>query len=424
MSKPARLDLLQIFRYFTGMAMFYFAVTVVFTAIQTGEGDSLTQVQAYVNFGTSLIQLIYLSIPWIRIKLRGLFLPIALVNATVVPIFSNLIYLVDPYEDIWNIITRSWLLLPILIVPIVLIAWQYKFRYVVLIVIFSTYVELFVLVPHIDMISIDAFLILGGPLIRAFSFGTIGLIVNRLVALQYLQRKELILANVRLSEHTQTLEQLATSRERNRLARELHDTLAHTLSGQAVNLEAIKLMIPTNQNDVHQMLDKSLANTRAGLAETRRALKALRSQRLDDLGLQKAIKKIASDSASIGDFYLSVNIPDPLPELTPDAEQCIYRITQEALENIIRHSKADNVEVILEQTDDHLLLSITDDGVGFDAQNVDLSDKLGIRGMRERADLIGGNFRILSNLKTGTTVRFSLPIFWTTMKYHESINLR
>ena len=164
--------------------MFYFAVTVIFTAIQTGEGDSLTQVQAYLNFGTNLLQLDYLSIPWLRRKLRNIFLPIALVNATVVPIFSNLIYLADPQENIWTIITRSWLLLPILIVPIVLIAWQYRFRYVILIVIFSTYVELFVLIPHINRVNVDALLILGGPLIRAFSFGTIGLIVNRLVTVQ------------------------------------------------------------------------------------------------------------------------------------------------------------------------------------------------------------------------------------------------
>jgi signal transduction histidine kinase len=226
-SKTNRLDLLQIFRYFTGMAMVYFAAMVVFTAIQTGEGDSLTQVQAYVNFGTNLILLIYLSIPWLWRKLRGLYLPTALVYSTVVPIFSNLIYLADPYENIWNTITRSWVLLPILMVPIVLIAWQYKFRYVVLIVVFSTYVELFVLIPHFNMVNVDALLILGGPLIRAFSFGTIGLIVNRLVAVQQTQRKELILANIRLSEHSQTLEQLATSRERNRLSRELHDSMIY-----------------------------------------------------------------------------------------------------------------------------------------------------------------------------------------------------
>ncbi len=392
--------------------MAYFAVTVIVTAIQTGEGDSLTQVQAYVNFGTNLLLFIYLSIYWVRRKLRTFYLPIALVYATVVPIFSNLIYLADPYESIWNIITRSWLLLPILIVPIVLIAWQYKYRYVILIVIFSTYVELFVLIPHISMINIDAFLILGGPLIRAFAFGTVGMIVNRLVAVQHTQRRELMLVNFRLSEHTRTLERLATSRERNRLARELHDTLAHTLSGQAVNLEAIKLMVPATYNDVHIMLDQSLKNTRAGLAETRRALKALRSQQLEDLGLDIALQNLASDAASRGDFSVKTHIDTDLPDVTPDIEQSVYRITQETLENIIRHAHARHVEISLEHDPHNLMLSISDDGRGFDPDALENSDKLGIQGMRERAAILRGELTILSGQDNGTTIRLVIPLLW------------
>jgi signal transduction histidine kinase len=411
MRRATRLDILQIFRYFTGMAMFYFAVTVTFTAIQTGEADSPTQVQAYVNFGTNLIQLIYLSIPWLRRKLKRLYLPIALVNATVVPIFSNLIYLADPLEDILNIIMRSWLLLPILIVPIVLIAWQYNFRYVVLIIFFSTYVELFVLVPHVHNMNFDALLILGGPLIRAFAFGTIGLIVNRLVTVQKIQRRELILANIRLGQHAQTLEQLATSRERNRLARELHDTLAHTLSGQAVNLEALKLMIPAENQEVQTMLDQSLSTTRAGLAETRRALKALRSKQIDDLGLLLAIRNLALDAASRADFELSLDLPEQLPEITPDIEQCVYRITQEALENIVRHADAQLVEIHLFQENNTLLFSIEDNGLGFDSRNVNVAEKLGIRGMRERAALVNGDLSILSGDNHGTTIRGSIPLY-------------
>ena len=414
MNQTNRLDLLQIFRYFTGIAMLYFAILVIVTAIQTGEGDSLTQVQAYVNFGTNLILFIYLSISWLRIKLRSLYLPIALIYATVVPIFSNLIYLADPYENVWNLITKSWLLLPILIVPIVLIAWQYKFRYVIMIVIFSTYVELVVLIPHISMINIDAFLILGGPLIKAFAFGTVGMIVNRLVAVQLAQRRELILANIRLSEHTRTLEQLATSRERNRLARELHDTLAHTLSGQTVNLEAIKLMIPSRKKEIHEMLEHSLKNTRAGLAETRRALKALRSQQLDDLGLEMAIRNLALDVASRGDFAIATKISDQLPDITPDIEQSIYRIIQETLENIIRHAHAKKVEITLEQDNQHLMLIISDDGVGFDYQSAGHEDKLGIKGIRERTAIMRGSLNILSEPGFGTSIRLSIPLIWNS----------
>jgi len=417
MAKETKLNLLQIFRYFTGMAMFYFAVTVTFTAIQTGEGTSPTQVQAYINFATNLIQLIYLSIPWLGRKLRGLYLPIALVNAIVVPIFSNLIYLADPSEDIWNIIMKSWLILPILMVPIVLIAWQYKFRYVLIIIIFSTYVELFVLIPHFNAVDFDAFLILGGPLIRAFALGTIGLIVNRLVAIQRAQRRELILANIQLGEHSKTLEQLATSNERNRLARELHDTLAHTLSGNAVNLEAIKTMIPLEMIEIREMLEKSLTNTRSGLNETRRALRALRPLRLEKLGLRKAVIDLANEASSRGKFKIVTTIPDTLPDLTPDIEQTIFRITQESLENIVRHSKALNVEFIIEHHNENLMLTITDDGIGFDLSEDDLSQKLGVEGMKERAALVRGEFIILSKIGNGTTIRFTIPVLERASNY-------
>jgi len=295
-------------------------------------------------------------------------------------------------------------------VPIVLIAWQYKFRYVIVIIIFSTYVELFVLVPHFSAVDFDAFLILGGPLIRAFALGTIGLIVNRLVAIQRAQRRELILANIQLGEHSKTLEQLATSNERNRLARELHDTLAHTLSGNAVNLEAIKTMIPLEMAEIREMLEKSLSNTRAGLNETRRALRALRPLRLEKLGLRKAVIDLANEASARGKFIISKTIPEVLPDLTPDDEQSIFRITQESLENIVRHSKARNVEFIIEQHNNNLLLTITDDGIGFDLSEEDLSQNLGIEGMKERTALIRGEFSILSKIGNGTTVRFSLPV--------------
>lgn len=284
-----------------------------------------------------------------------------------------------------------------------------------MIVIFSTYVELFVLIPHIIMINVDAFLILGGPLIRAFAFGTVGMIVNQLVAVQLTQRRELILANIRLSEHSQTLERLAISRERNRLARELHDTLAHTLSGQAVNLEAIKLMIPPYQIEIHHMLDHSLENTRSGLADTRRALKALRSQQLEDLGLEMAIQNLASDAASRGGFSITTKIFESSLEITPDIEQSIFRIVQETLENIIRHANANHVDIILEQDHHDLLLSISDDGSGFDLRTAENLDRLGIQGMRERATLIQGELTILSAPGNGTTVRLSVPLFWNEM---------
>jgi signal transduction histidine kinase len=219
------------------------------------------------------------------------------------------------------------------------------------------------------------------------------------------------LANIRLGQHAQTLEQLAVSRERNRIARELHDTMAHTLSGNAVNLEALKLMLPEDNEEIQGMLNQSLENTRAGLAETRRALKALRSKQVDDLGLSLAMRNLAIDAASRGDFNLSVDISDQLPEITPDVEQCVFRITQEALENIVRHASAQRVELVLSNENGALNLTITDDGCGFDTEDVAQSDQLGIQGMQERATILNGEFTILSSRNQGTTIRLSVPLY-------------
>ncbi len=390
--------------------MVYFAVIAIFYAIQTGEGASLLQVQAYINFGTNLIQFIYLSIPFFRHRLRQYYLPIALIYATVLPIFSNLIYLADPQEELAFLITRSWLLFPILIIPIVMIAGQYAYRYVVVIIIISTYVELFSLVPHIQNLSTDNLQILGGPLIRAFAFGTLGHIVGRMVAIQQMQRRELMRANLRLSEHAETLEQLATSRERNRIARELHDTLAHTLSGQAVHLEAIKMLVPADQTEMLQMLDQALETTRSGLAETRRALKDLRALQLDDLGLALSLQALAYDAASRAEFKLEIDFPEQLPELTPDIEQSIYRVAQESFENIVRHAKAQQVKLSAEYNTQTFEMNIQDNGAGFNPQKID-PDKLGIQGMHERAALIGAQLQIESTPQKGTRVRFALPYY-------------
>ncbi|MFH1634473.1 MAG: sensor histidine kinase [Chloroflexota bacterium] len=410
MKRTIEPGLLPIFRYFTGIAMIYFAALVIFTAIQTGEGDTPTQLNSYVNFGINLALFGYLSWNWLRRKLKQWYLPLALASATVIPIFSNLIYLAESPEDLSITITRSWLLLPILLVPLVLIAWQYEFRYVVIFVLASALVEMSVLYPQIGEINFQTMPILGVPLIRAFAFGTVGHIVTLLVNGQRAQRRELVRANIKLGQHANTLEQLATSRERNRLARELHDTLAHTLSGQAVNLEAIKLMLPSEQTEAHAMLEHSLSNTRSGLAETRRALKDLRSKQLEDLGLMIAVRNLATEAASRAEFALSCQISDHLPELTPDVEQCLYRIAQETLENIVRHADAQKVTLQLKTEDRTLILTISDDGCGFDPQNVDFADKLGIQGMRERAILMSGNLEVHSHSTKGTSVQLSIPI--------------
>jgi len=398
--------------------MIYYAALVGYTAIQTGEGDSIPQIQSYVNFGINAILLGYLFWGWLERKLKRYYLPMALIAATVVPIFSNLIYLAEPQEDAYLTIMRSWLLFPIMVVPLVLIAWQYRFRFVLGFIIFATVVEYSVLLPKIWPIYFETAPILGVPMIRAFAFGTVGHIVTRLIDTQHVQRKELIRANVQLSQHANTLEQLATSRERNRLARELHDTLAHTLSGLAVNLEAIKFILDPDQDEVHDMLDHALRYTRDGLMETRRALKDLRAKQLEELGLGIAIRNMANDAASRAGFALKINISGNLADLTTDIEQCYYRVAQEAFRNIVKHAGANYTSIKLVEDRDTLILVIADDGGGFDLSEVDFDEELGLKGMHERAIMVGADLEISSLPEEGTTVQLSMEL-----PYGQSLDL-
>lgn len=410
LSRPLEPGLLRIFRYFTGIAMLYFALVLLYSFIVTGQGFAI-QAQSTLNFLTNLALFGYLSWPWLERRLKTWYLPLALLAATVIPVFSNLIYLAAPPEpNLYLIIARSWLLLPILVVPLVLIAWQYPFRFVILFIVFTTLVELSVLLPVVDQIDTQNLPLVGTPLIRAFAFGTVGHIVRRLIETQRQQRKALLRANLQLAQHAQTLEHLAASRERNRLARELHDTLAHTLSGLAVNLEAIKTIAPAAPAELAAMLDHSLAITRTGLGETRRALKDLRAQPLEDLGLTLAIRSLALAVAARANLDLQLDLPAGLEDLPPTVEQNLYRITQEALENIARHSAARRASLSLVSSPEQLTLVIADDGRGL-PPGADSPGELagyGLQGMRERAVEIGATFSVESHPGAGTRIQVTL----------------
>ena len=412
MNVPIQPGLLRIFRYFTVVAMGYYAVVVAFAAFQGGEGSIYTQMQLFLNLLINLGLLAYLSWEWLRTRLKRWYLPVALLVATVVPIFSNLFYLAEPTTlNLSLIIVRSWLLFPVLVVPLVLIAWQYGFRMALAFTIVTAIVELGVLFPVLGEVDFATLPILGLPFIRAFAFGTVGQIVAHLIETQQAQSKALLKANYSLSRQAETLEQLTLSRERNRLARELHDTLAHTLSGQAVNLEAIKLTIPPEQTETLAMLDQALEATRSGLRETRRALKDLRSLSLEDLGLILAIRNLAKDAASRAAFDLVLNIPETLPHLPAHVEQCAFRIAQESLENIVRHAQANQVRLSLTVESGRLVLQISDNGLGVDLDHLLLEDHLGLQGMQERSTEVGGLFDVSSQPGQGLAICFSVEVF-------------
>lgn len=406
MKRPIEPGLLRIFRYFAGVAVVYFAILWGYTLFSAGWEKSV-QFQFLGNFVVYFCLYGYLNLPIMEQRLRKIFLPLGLLVAALFPVVGNFVYLLHPQQaDIFTIINRSWLWLPILFVPLVLIAWQYNFKAVLAYIFFSNGLELIVLFSVMDKFSYETLPLIGVPFIRAFAFGTVGYIVNILIETQRMQNQKLIQTNLRLNQYVNTLEQLATNRERNRLAAELHDTLAHTLSGLSINLEAIKTVVQPSQVKAQKMLDHSLNTTRLGLDETRRVLKALRAGPLEDLGLKLALQNLTQAASARCSIPVTLDCPDQLPVLPMDVEQSIYRITQEGLENIVRHANATQAAVNVEVAAEKLELTIHDDGVGFDPGRVPSEEKFGLRGLQERAASIGGKLVVESQPGSGTTIRF------------------
>jgi len=398
--------LLRVFRYYCGFAIGYFFGNFLYTGLTTRIWITPTSLLFLINAVIFLLLLIYLLTRWLERRLKSLFLPIAIISAALGPIYSSvMLWPLQAQDPVTDIIYRSWMLFPILIVPIVLVAWQYSFSVTLVLVVISAFYDLPFIFTSIGKIDLEAIPFLGVPILRSIAMGTVGTIVNLLMITQRAQRQKLIEANIKLSEHSITLEQLAVSRERNRMARELHDTLAHTLSSQILTLEALRLSADPAENELIESLDQLIQNTRSGLTDTRRALKDLRAGKLEDLGLANALKSLVADSASRMNCAATCTISENLPTLSIKTEQCMYRIAQEALENITRHANASSMELKLIHQEMTFFLEIIDDGQGFDLKAINNREKLGIKGMQERATEAGGVFNMFSKPGSGTTIR-------------------
>ena len=136
-----------------------------------------------------------------------------------------------------------------------------------------------------------------------------------------------------------------------------------------------------------------------------RALKALRASPLDDLGLVQAIRTMADTAAQRARFAVQLTLPEHDPVLSPDVEQCLYRVAQEAVENVVHHANALQVGVRLSVKERGIELLIQDDGIGFNPDRGRQPGHFGLEGMRERARLAGGDLAITSIPGGGTTIR-------------------
>jgi signal transduction histidine kinase len=303
-----------------------------------------------------------------------------------------------------NFFRGGWEMIFFLIIPLVFIAWQYSMREVI---VYCFAIVFFESVPlAFPSNNRDPFFPLintMGDIARSLTMLIVGWIMHQLVKVQREQHLQLMEANRKLRKFALTNEKLAQTQERNRLARELHDTLAHTLSSVSVQLEATKALFDRNPDGAKKMLDQTLTNTKNGLKETRRTLVDLRASDLESYGLTQAIRNISLSTAERGGFEVVFNLDKNLDILPDDIAHSLYRTAQEALENILRHANASHVLINMLSSGEAIQLEIKDDGKGFDVDDVS-NQNLGLRGMRERIEMLGGEFTISSNSQTGTEI--------------------
>ena len=351
----------------------------------------------------ALLFLIFAHSNGIQKILGRVFYPLLLLAISTAPIIINVLITPRfPNGPLSNAEGMALRQLPVLFVALALVAWEYELSQVIFFSIATTTLELsLIYFSTVDYRNIFVFLFIA--IIRTISFIAVGVFISLLVTRLREQRESLSEANANLTHYASTLEQLTVSRERNRLARELHDTLAHSLTAISVSLETAKAYFDIDSNKTRDLIDKSLESTHVGVDETRRALKALRSSALEDMGLGLAVQRAAESAATRFHLNLTLDLKNPMPSLSPDVEQAIYRIAQESIENIVNHSHAKNFSVRLE-SNGHITLTIQDDGIGFDARPKEPTDHFGLVGMRERAELAGGKLKIESEKGKGTKV--------------------
>jgi signal transduction histidine kinase len=224
------------------------------------------------------------------------------------------------------------------------------------------------------------------------------------------EHRDLQHANRQLRGYAATAETLATSRERVRLAREMHDTLAHSLSALAVQLEALDTLQEVDPQAATAQLAKIRQHARVGLDEARRAILDLRSAPVEEMGLARAMEQMVTRFGQRNGIRTSWTLDGETFPLLPAQANALYRIVEEALRNVEQHAEAEQVTVGLAYGRG-VTVSVQDDGRGFDPAEIE-SGRLGLVGIRERATLIDGEVSVDATPDHGTTLTVHIAEPW------------
>lgn len=217
-------------------------------------------------------------------------------------------------------------------------------------------------------------------------------------------RAAVAIQNAELYEKAQ---HAASLEERQRLARELHDSVSQALYGIALGTRTARLRIDENPSTAVEPIEYVAALAEAGLAEMRALIFELRPESLETEGLVAAIEKQIASTRARHQLAIDTELMEE-PDCRIDIKEALYRITQEALQNVIKHASATRATVELVRNDGALRLIVTDDGRGFDP-SLEFPGHIGLHSMPERAAKLGGSVIVESNLGTGTRVVAEIP---------------
>lgn len=409
MNTSAELEpgIIKTFGRFTWVRLVMFLFSAAAYLLTTGSSTENILLYLAASLLDVGLLLVYLSLPRLRRLLKSAYLPIGICWSAVGPMLQ-VHYIFGVFVNQAADRSASLLFLQsvlVLFIPLVVTAWRYSMRGVIIFCGLTFLLDgLFVLSIYLILGSALSSHIFGVSFLRSVLFLFIGNLISNLVKVQLEQHQRLAQANERLAQYAATLEQLTISRERNRMARELHDVMAHTMSGVAVELEGVRAMLRVDPLHAEELLGQSLKAVREGLGETRRALQALRASPIEDLGLSLAICNLAESIAGRAGLQTDLRIENEIPDFPMEVQQCFYRVTQEALTNVVAHAQASWVQISLACEGPLLKLSIRDNGVGFEESSMDLDQKYGLLGMRERVEMINGSLSITSKPGSGTQI--------------------
>lgn len=215
---------------------------------------------------------------------------------------------------------------------------------------------------------------------------------------------ELKKANLQLEEYAKEAEQMVATRERNRLAREIHDTLGHTLTGIITGIDACMALIDVAPEATKEQLKIITEVARNGMQDVRRSVKALRTDTLERYGLEKAIYNVVEDMSRVAGVDIQYTCNVILDYLNNEEEEVIYRIVQESITNSIRHGKADKIYIDISKKFGLLILKIKDNGKGCS----NIKKGFGLYHMEERLKLFQG--KLSYNGENGFTIEAQMPM--------------